>query len=206
MIRVKDNEGGFMMKRFSILFIVLFSFTLFLSACGNNNEDADPTVESGEAPEDTEEDSVQVEATLKNSEGDNVGTAVLEETGEGVNIQYDITHLPEGEHGFHIHETGSCEEPDFESAGDHFNPNDHDHGFDTEDGPHAGDLANIEVDKDGEAKGEIVADMVTLETGEDNSLLEEDGTSLVIHADPDDNKSQPSGDAGDRIACGVIGE
>src|SRR5699024_7499207 len=100
--------------------------------------------------------------------------------------------------------SGACETPDFESAGDHYNPTDANHGFDDPDGPHAGDLENIEVSEDGTVSAERTADMVTLEEGQDNTLFTEDGTALVIHSEADDYESQPSGDAGDRIACGVI--
>lgn len=181
---------------------------LFLSACGNANEEPNQSEPNQEEPGNGmgEATAKEVNVILKNTEGDNVGSAALEEVEDGVQIILDVTHLPPGKHGFHIHEAGACEEPDFKSAGGHFNPTDADHGFDSPDGPHAGDLPNIEVSEDGEVKEELIADMVTLEKDQDNSLLDGDGTSLVIHADADDNVSQPAGDAGDRIACGVIEE
>ncbi|HLR69752.1 superoxide dismutase family protein [Virgibacillus alimentarius] len=197
--------------------ILLFFMTLLLVvlvACGNNeentNDDSD-TKSKGESAE-TEEgqssepgkDLVQVE--LKDTEGKKIGTAILDEGDEGVNIQLDAAKIPEGKHGFHIHEKAACETPDFESAGGHFNPDDTNHGIDDPDGPHAGDLPNIEVNEDGSVSESFVAKGVTLEKNAENSLLDGEGTSLVIHADEDDNKSQPSGDAGDRIACGVIEE
>ena len=97
-----------------------------------------------------------------------------------------------------------CEGPDFESAGGHFNPADAMHGMDNPDGPHAGDLPNIEASSDGTASQEFTAENVTLAIGEENSLLKEGGTALVIHAAEDDQTTDPSGDSGDRIACGVV--
>ncbi|HEY9577614.1 MAG TPA: superoxide dismutase family protein [Pseudobacillus sp.] len=141
---------------------------------------------------------------LKNSDGKKVGTAEFKQTEEGVSIKVDASELPPGEHGFHIHETGKCEGPDFESAGGHFNPTNASHGMNHEKGPHAGDLPNLNVGKDGTVKAEMIAENVTLSSGEDHSLLSEDGSALVVHEKADDGKSQPAGDAGTRIACGVI--
>lgn len=197
--------GGLSLKKSNWLFITLMvSLVLLLNACGNSSHDANDDVESGNEAAIEDEESEQVIVTLKNNEEDNVGTAVLQEVDEGVKITLEATHLTPGLHGFHIHETGACEAPDFESAGGHFNPTDAEHGLDNPEGPHAGDLLNIEVGEDGTVKEEIIADMVTLEKGQDNSLLDEDGTSLMIHSGEDDNKSQPAGNAGDRIVCGVI--
>ncbi|SFK85524.1 superoxide dismutase, Cu-Zn family [Salinicoccus halodurans] len=120
-------------------------------------------------------------------------------------VNFSLSDMAPGDHGFHIHETGSCEQPDFESAGGHYNPTDANHGMDDPEGPHAGDMKNIEVSEDGTVNTEVTADMVTLEEGQDNTLFTEDGTALVIHSGADDYEMQPSGDAGDRIACGVIG-
>src|SRR5690606_25253705 len=110
----------------------------------------------------------------------------------------------EGLHGFHFHEKGICEAPDFESAGGHFNPTGASHGLDHEDGPHAGDLPNLEVGPDGTVKEEFFVENLTLLAGEENSLYQEGGTSLIIHAEADDGTTQPSGNSGDRIACGVV--
>ncbi|KMY53371.1 superoxide dismutase [Bacillus sp. FJAT-27231] len=141
---------------------------------------------------------------LKNGEGKKVGTAELKQTEEGVAIKVDASELPPGEHGFHIHETGKCDGPDFESAGGHFNPTNASHGMNHEKGPHAGDLPNLNVGKDGTVKTEMIAKDVSLNSGEDHSLLDQDGSALVIHEKADDGKSQPAGDAGSRIACGAI--
>jgi Cu-Zn family superoxide dismutase len=132
-----------------------------------------------------------------------IGTVELTQTPHGVLVRAVVEGLEPGTHGFHIHETGECEPP-FESAGGHFNPTGAEHGFLVAAGPHAGDMVNLNVPEGG---GEVVYEtlntMVTLAGGE-NALLDEDGSAIVVHAGADDYSSQPSGHAGDRLACGVI--
>jgi len=161
--------------------------------------------ESIEVNQETEEKSMH-EINMIDREGIDIGTATFKEGEGGVYIHLQAHHLPEGLHGFHIHEVGLCEAPDFESAGGHFNPDGKNHGFDDPEGPHAGDMENIEVAADGTVNIEKVNDRVTLEKDVPHSLFHEGGTTLMIHADPDDYVSQPAGDAGERIACGVIGD
>ncbi|OYD08359.1 superoxide dismutase family protein [Paludifilum halophilum] len=144
-------------------------------------------------------------AQLQNADGDRVGTATLTETENGVDIHLKAMDLESGEHGFHIHETGTCQPPDFQSAGGHFNPEDKAHGKNNPDGSHAGDLPNLEIQSGGTGELKVTAKGTTLGPG-DHSLLKKDGTALVIHEDPDDLKTDPAGDAGDRIACGVVKE
>jgi len=188
--------------------ISLLSIAFLLTACGTGKSGAEEEktpVKEEESEAVSSNEAVHVE--IVNTEGEKVGLAQLTPVvdGEGVNINLEAWDLTPGIHGFHIHEKGVCEEPDFETAGGHFNPEDREHGFDNPEGPHAGDLPNIEVDEDGKVKDDIVTELVTLQKGQENSIIREGGTSLMIHADPDDYVSQPAGDAGDRVACGVIG-
>lgn len=142
-------------------------------------------------------------AELHNTQGELIGTATLTEGSEGVKIMLEVSNLPAGEHGFHIHAVGKCEPPDFTSAGGHFNPHGKKHGLQNPEGSHAGDLPNLTVGSDGKAKIEVVAKEVTLGEGQ-HSLFHPDGTALIIHANADDEKTDPAGNAGPRIACGVI--
>lgn len=140
---------------------------------------------------------------LANREGDSVGTLTLAMESGGVRFTGRLHDLPSGRHGIHIHETGKCDPPDFKSAGAHFNPTARQHGKNNPQGRHAGDLDNIDVDQSGFVDVSFLAKDVTLEAGA-SSLIKPGGTSLVIHAAPDDHQTDPSGNSGDRIACGVI--
>ena len=139
---------------------------------------------------------------LKDSSGKAVGDVDLMQTPAGVLIKLQIKGLPPGEHAFHVHAVGKCEAP-FESAGPHFNPGNHKHGIMSGEA-HAGDMPNLHVPQSGELSVEVVNAAVSLEKGKPNSLFDNDGSSLVIHAKADDYKTDPAGNAGDRIACGVI--
>src|SRR5262252_6198105 len=142
-------------------------------------------------------------ADFINAQGQKIGTALITQTANGVKIDVNVAQLPAGTHAFHIHAVGKCEVPDFKSAGGHFNPAGKQHGKDNPNGPHAGDMLNFEVGADGTAKFSIVNTSVTLEEGV-NSLFHQAGTALVIHERADDYKTDPAGNAGNRIACGVV--
>lgn len=139
-----------------------------------------------------------------NGKGSKIGTAKLVQTGQGVKFSVAVAGLTPGKHGIHVHQTGVCEAPEFKTAGEHFNPEGKKHGFDNPEGPHAGDLPNIEIGSDGRGSAEFVDAKVTLERDKANSLLKPGGTSLVIHEKVDDYKTDPSGNSGARVACGVI--
>lgn len=142
-------------------------------------------------------------AVLVNTQGQKVGEATFTDTLQGVKIILKVENLPPGLHAFHIHEKGVCTAPDFQGAGGHFNPFGKKHGLKNPQGAHAGDLPNLSVGADGRGSLDTVAAQVTLKEGK-NSLLQPGGTSLVIHANPDDDLTDPAGNAGPRLACGVI--
>lgn len=201
-----DLRGVKILKRGLNQLLILILMTVFLSGCQLTGERDGDT--------DLEKNAVEVNAlaektvvTLVNSEGMQIATATLSEQSlGGVKIILEADSLPPGEHGFHIHDQGACVPPDFKSAGSHYNPTNSQHGFDNPKGPHAGDLKNITVEADGTVYAELEAPMVTLNPDGENTLFTDEGTTLVIHSDPDDYVSQPAGNAGARIACGVIGE
>jgi Cu-Zn family superoxide dismutase len=141
-------------------------------------------------------------ADLVDAWGAGVGTVLLVETPHGVLLRLRVGGLPPGAHGLHVHQVGRCDPP-FTSAGDHFNPGGKKHGLGNPEGMHAGDLPNLHVGRAGDAEVELLAGGVSLSPGP-ASLLDADGSALVVHAGPDDHASDPAGKAGDRIACGVI--
>jgi Cu-Zn family superoxide dismutase len=142
-------------------------------------------------------------ALFKDAGGKDVGSAALMQTPAGVLIKLSVKGLPAGEHAFHVHGVGKCEPP-FTSAGGHFNPGGKKHGIMAADGHHAGDLTNLHIPANGELVVEVLNAAVTLEKGKANSLFGPQGTSLIIHAGKDDYKTDPTGEAGGRIACGVV--
>lgn len=143
-------------------------------------------------------------ATFVDRDGKEVAVANLTETPHGVLFEFGADGLPQGTHAFHVHETGDCGD-DFKAAGGHYAPDGHEHGFKVEDGYHAGDLPNIYVHADGMASAELFSTRLTLADGEGRApIFDDDGSAIVIHQEPDDYESQPSGSGGDRIACAVI--
>jgi Cu-Zn family superoxide dismutase len=144
-------------------------------------------------------------ANIMNAQGMQIGTAKLKAVKDGVQISVKVAGLSAGDHGIHVHAVGKCESPAFTTAGGHFNPTSAHHGMNNtmDPHPHAGDLPNLKVAANGKGSATVVAKGVTLGDGA-NSLFHDGGTSLVIHAKADDLMSDPSGNSGDRVACGVI--
>jgi Cu-Zn family superoxide dismutase len=142
-------------------------------------------------------------AVLKSVDRKDVGTVTLTQTPSAVRLTLSLSGLPPGEHAFHVHAVGRCEPP-FTSAGPHFNPENKKHGYFSREGHHAGDMPNLLVPASGNLTVTVVNSEITLERGKPNSVFQDGGTALVIHATFDDYVTDPAGNAGDRIACGVI--
>jgi superoxide dismutase, Cu-Zn family len=141
-------------------------------------------------------------ADIRDAEGNSIGSARFEPHGDDVKVTVEVRGLTPGGHGIHVHETGRCDPPDFTTAGAHFNPGGQPHHGPH--GGHGGDLPNLQVAPDGTGRLEAVLPGITLSGRGHHSLFHVHGTSVVIHRDADDLRSAPSGNSGDRIACGVI--
>lgn len=175
------------------------ALALALAACGS----PDTAEEADTMATDTEvaEPAMRSVATLQTAEGAAAGTATATMAGDAVMIALSVTGMPAGEHGVHVHMVGSCEAPTFESAGSHWNPGDQMHGLEGPEGQHAGDMPNLTVAADGTGTLEY-----QLMGGTWEGLMDTDGSAFVVHAMPDDQMTDPSGNSGDRVACGVFSE
>jgi Cu-Zn family superoxide dismutase len=169
---------------------------LGLAACGSPEPAQEPAAEATAAAEPRE-----AVAPLQTAEGEPAGSATATALGDTVSISLAVENLPPGEHGVHVHMIGACEAPGFESAGAHWNPVNQTHGLEDPPGQHAGDMPNLTVAEDGTGTLEY-----QLVGGSFDGLLDADGSAFVVHAMPDDQMTDPSGNSGDRIACGVFAE
>jgi len=142
-------------------------------------------------------------AELTNTSGQAVGTARFTQAGRVVRVIVETKGLPPGAHAVHVHAVGKCDPPDFNSAGPHFNPTNRQHGALNPQGSHAGDLPNMTVATDGTGRMETTTEQLTLGSGA-SSVWDADGSAVIVHASPDDFKTDPTGNAGARIACGVL--
>ena len=180
---------------------LILPLVLAAAACGSSTQESAAQAEASSAmPVDAGPSAAPTRAvaTLRTADGKDAGTVTLLPAGAGMRLAVQVKDLAAGEHGIHIHATGKCEGPKFESAGGHWNPASKKHGLDNPAGSHAGDMANLTVSDEGAG---IVN---TTLGGSVADLLDADGAALVIHAKADDQKTDPSGDSGDRIACGVL--
>jgi Cu-Zn family superoxide dismutase len=172
------------------------ALVLVLAACGSPESDETAPAEPA-AP--TPTPTVRAVAVLRTADGADAGTATATPGLDSVRIALSVTGLPPGEHGVHVHTTGACEAPTFESAGGHWNPGEAMHGLEGEAGQHAGDMPNLTVAEDG--TGSLNYQLIG---GDWEGLLDADGSAFVVHAMPDDQETDPSGNSGERIACGVF--
>jgi Cu-Zn family superoxide dismutase len=142
-------------------------------------------------------------AELKDAQGQSMGSAVLREEDGKVRMVVQVSGLTPGRHGIHIHAVGRCEPPTFQSAGGHFNPLGKKHGLENPEGAHGGDLPDLEVDASGRIEYVVVTDRVALAPGP-TSVFDADGSAVVIHARADDQRTDPSGNSGERLLCGQL--
>ena len=183
----------------------------------NDSKTKSSTDKSSQSSEDYEDNDIDVNkpggarapkipwviVQMVDAKGANIGRVTITSVkGGGVEVKLDLSDLPPGGHALHFHQVPKCDPPDFKSAGPHFNPEKKEHGLKNPKGPHAGDMENFSVGPDGITTATVKDPNVSL--GGKNSLLANGGTALVIHAKPDDMKTDPAGNSGDRIACGVV--
>lgn len=142
-------------------------------------------------------------ADLRDAYGRSTGTASAEQVGDDIRVRIQATNLPPGAHGAHIHMTGVCTPPGYESAGGHWNPTGREHGKDNPEGMHLGDLANLLIGADGVGSMEFTIPNARVSGGA-MAMLDQDGAAMVIHANPDDHRTDPSGNSGARVACGAF--
>ena len=173
--------------------------TLGLAACGSPEPAEEPADETAMDTATPTAAPMEAVAMLQTAEGEPAGTATATASGESIAISLQVEGLPPGEHGVHIHMTGTCEAPTFESAGEHWNPTNQQHGLEEPAGQHAGDMPNLTVGDDGSGTLEY-----QLAGGTFDGLMDADGSAFVVHAMPDDQVTDPSGNSGDRIACGAF--
>jgi superoxide dismutase, Cu-Zn family len=185
--------------------IYLAGILALLAACGNAEQETGPAVREGAGTSTGERaaGTMEARAVLRNQAGVEIGDALIRQDGGGVVVTINARDLPPGERGLHFHEVGRCDPPAHQTAGSHFNPEGNEqHGLTSPGGGHAGDMENVEVASDGTVRATVRNDRVTLERGVANSLLDADGSALILHENRDDHTADAV--TGARIACGVV--
>jgi len=175
-------------------FILITSLVILVAGCGQKKELQPVSSERVES----------IAAPILNTDGEKIGEVSIVENIEGVTIDVIAENLTPGKKGIHIHEFGKCELSDFKTAGGHLNPFKKEHGFDNPKGYHLGDLPNIDVDHDGTVNVSLQLNKITLDPNAKNTILDKDGSAIIIHSEEDDYKTDPAGNAGERIACAAI--
>lgn len=181
------DDGDDMLGSKKISYLAPLVMPVLLGACATGANSASPPV---------------AHAEIVNASGQAAGTAVITQSDGGLVLKLDLSGLEPGVHGMHLHTTGTCEGPAFTSAGAHLNPHHKMHGSENPQGSHLGDLPNITVGPDGRATATVP--MKTSAAELEAFLFDADGTAVVVHASPDDYRTDPSGNSGNRIACGVL--
>ena len=191
------------MKKYFFILVVCLS-AASLAACNSISNLFAKEEAGGETIPVAAKASESMEVELINAKGDKVGMVALTQVDEGVHLHILAEGLEPGKKAIHFHETAKCDAPKFEGAGDHINPEGKEHGFKNPKGYHAGDLPNLTVENDGTVDLEITTPELSLRASEANSLLDQDGSAIVIHEKEDDYKTDPAGNSGARIVCGEI--
>ena len=184
--------------------LTILACSLTLAACGGSDDKAaldSSAANASAAGGDTGTAATGMTVAMRDAAGRDLGTVTLTEAGQSISLAGMLRGLPPGAHAIHVHTTGRCEPP-FESAGGHWNPTDRKHGMDNAEGPHLGDMPNLTVAADSSVNVQASTAGGTLRGT--NALLDADGAAIVIHAKGDDFRTDPSGNSGDRIACGVV--
>lgn len=194
------------MSRLGTSLAVAIAASAFLAACGTPAENTANAGNEAAANEAVANEAAPAggaaTTALSSATGVASGTATIEPSADGLKLTVNAEALPPGTHGIHVHMVGKCEGPGFETAGAHWNPTTRQHGLENPQGSHAGDLPNLVVGADG--RGTLTANLAGATMTGEGGLLDADGAALVVHADPDDLKTDPSGNSGGRIACGVF--
>ena len=181
---------------------VALTLAMVLGACSEVPEDTKTDIADATSAETMPEETTIAMATLQRADGSEAGTVEITDTGTAVMLNAALSNIEPGAHGFHLHTVGSCDAPDFTSAEGHLNPLNKSHGFESDNGPHVGDMRNVDIAADG--TGTVTETIEGDAAQVAQWLFDADGTAVIVHAQPDDYQTDPSGDAGARVACGVL--